>query len=191
LHDLIQRLASVAIVSVCLAIASAATAQDPPPPPPPPSDQDRSERSENDQRRDDARRNAAASHVVRKERGISKTRYRIGGIVGTYCGLGIGHAISGEYSSTGWIFTLGEIGSIFLLGYGLTESLGTNSTNPDAGEAKLMAGAVAFSVFRVVEVVDVWTRPTVASVRQPSDTAFAVGPVGDEGGLGALFQMRW
>src|SRR5205085_907677 len=51
---------------------------------------------------------------------ISDTRYVLGGVIGTYpIGLGLGHAIQGRYMDRGWIFTVGELGSLAVVLAGL------------------------------------------------------------------------
>jgi hypothetical protein len=191
-------MAALAALLICLLAGSAALAQEssePPPPPPPPDEKQQSPRNvEQTQRRQDARRNAAVGEAVRqRDRGISPLRYGLGGLVGTFYGLGIGHAIVGEWSNKGWIFTVGEIGSFVVIGAGLAQALPRNATDLERrrGGTIALAGAVAWSAFRFYEIYDVWTRPKVASVNKPVDTAFAVGPVGQEGGFGALLRLRW
>ncbi|MBI2373262.1 MAG: hypothetical protein HYV07_04620 [Deltaproteobacteria bacterium] len=39
---------------------------------------------------------------------ISQGRYITAGVVSIFFSLGIGHAVAGEWTSTGWVFTLGE-----------------------------------------------------------------------------------
>ncbi len=99
---------------------------------------------------------------------ISTTRYVIGGVLGTYpVGFGVGHAIQGRWSDTGWIFTAGEAGSaaVFLVGaLGCINNeldKGFNGKNDCTGlnEALLVTGIIGFVGFRIWEVVDVWSTP--------------------------------
>jgi hypothetical protein len=194
-----MRIAWAVVVALAATIwAPTAGAEPPAPPaPPPPVEQ---QADEDDQARQDAqpqqesRQRATTSPVVRDgKQPISKIRYVLGGLAGTYYGFGIGHAIVGEWSNKGWIFTVGEIGSFVVIGAGLAQALPRNATDLERrrGGTIALAGAVAWSAFRFYEIYDVWTRPKVASVNKPVDTAFAVGPVGQEGGFGALLRLRW
>lgn len=101
---------------------------------------------------------------------ISPERYICGGITGTLCGFGIGHAIQGRYKNKGWIFTLSEslaIGTIIsgVVVSSLSPELGSTSGHPDArailtyagvGIGLCALGGVAEAGFRIWEIVDVW-----------------------------------
>ena len=110
---------------------------------------------------------------------ITKGRYIAGGIVGTAVGFGVGHAINGEYRNIGWLFTLGEVGSIAtMIGgmvVGITDSI---EGNPDSKGLTLMAiGAIAMTGFRIWEIVDVWTRPIVIGIHVPPECCGPLPPI--------------
>ena len=191
MHHSTRRFAVAAALFASLFSSTTAFAG-PPPPPPPPEDEPTSPAADDtgDER---TQRNAAAAAAAYRSRGISRVRYAAGGLIGTFYGLGIGHAISGEWTSTGWIFTFGELASFGGILVGFAQVL--ENPDADAGEGALIFGSMgALTILRIVEIYDIWTRPEVAEasrVEQPSDTAFAVGPIGADGGFGALFQLRW
>lgn len=92
---------------------------------------------------------------------ISNAAYVIGGIVGTYpIGLGLGHAIQGRYSDKGWIFTVGELGSIAVAYAGIGDCFSDWSDRRDSCEGGLITlGLVGFLGFRIWEAIDVWAAP--------------------------------
>lgn len=105
------------------------------------------------------------------ERGeISTGRYIVGGILGTYPGFGIGHAIQGRYGSKGWIFTVGEVASAAVMvaafsdgclsGYGNIRDEGC-----DDNSGLLIVGIGAFLGFHIWEILDVWIAPPVQNKR--------------------------
>jgi hypothetical protein len=103
---------------------------------------------------------------------ISTARYVTAGVLGTFPGYGIGHAVAGEWSETGWIFTFGELTAAILIG--VTDALsGLSDTGPEGPPIALF---VVYGAFRVVEIVDIWTRPTVRSetVRSEPEAARAM-----------------
>jgi hypothetical protein len=92
---------------------------------------------------------------------IGTTAYIIGGVVGTYpIGLGVGHAIQGRYMDKGWIFTVGELGSVAvaLSGIGSCWDSAT-STSHSCNSGMLFLGAMGFVGFRIWEIIDVWAAP--------------------------------
>jgi proteasome assembly chaperone (PAC2) family protein len=96
---------------------------------------------------------------------ISKSRYVIGGIIGTYpIGFGVGHAIQNRWSDNGWIFTAGEVGSVILVAAGAMKCIDKISqsqggcTGTDGGTL-LTIGIVGFVGFRIWEILDVWIAP--------------------------------
>lgn len=70
----------------------------------------------------------------------------LGALGGTAIGFGVGHAIQGRYSRRGWVYTLTEIGSLFLPG----------------GVA-----VAAFLGLKVTESVDVWNYNYQQSMGYP------------------------
>ena len=95
---------------------------------------------------------------------ISTERYIIGGVVGTYpLGLGIGHAIQGRYSDSGYIFTIGELGSLAVLVAGVADCdddwWDSDEDNDDCDGGLVLLGAAGFVGFRIWEIIDLWATP--------------------------------
>lgn len=91
---------------------------------------------------------------------ISSGRYILGGIVGTYpLGFGLGHAIQGRYTEKGWIFTVGELGSIGVLYMGVGRCVNSWDWDSKCDSSLIMAGLIGFVFFRIWEIVDVWATP--------------------------------
>lgn len=99
------------------------------------------------------------------ERGeISTARYITGGILGTYpLGFGVGHAIQGRYHDKGWIFTVGELGSLAIAAAGASNCMDDSESGAKRwGKCKsglMVAGALAFTGFRIWEIFDLWFAP--------------------------------
>ena len=86
-----------------------------------------------------------------------------GGLLGTIVGFGTGHIVYGYYGRKGYIFTLGEVGSLLAFTVGAA-GLVTHCTLGDAngcGNSVLLifAGELGFVFFKVWEIIDVWTLP--------------------------------
>lgn len=100
------------------------------------------------------------------ERGeVDSGQYVVGGVVGTFVGLGIGQAIQGRYIPTGLIFTIGEMASIGLIVAGIadctaqsTENLFTHQTHHCSTVATAI-GVFGLLGFRIGEMVDLWATP--------------------------------
>jgi hypothetical protein len=91
-----------------------------------------------------------------------------GGLIALFFGLGVGQAVQGRWSDTGWIFTVGEIGSGALMIWGITqvfqncwdneyETSCDNGSN--SGGTAIVFGALALTGFRIWEVVDAFAGP--------------------------------
>jgi hypothetical protein len=102
----------------------------------------------------------------------------IGGAVASlFFGFGIGQAVQGRYSETGWIFTLGEAASFGLLIYGIVEAFGgtclsrdefgfcTNRETNSSGGVMIAGGLIGLLVFRVWEIVDAFGGPPKHNAR--------------------------
>ncbi|HEY8271909.1 MAG TPA: hypothetical protein VIG33_13545 [Pseudobdellovibrionaceae bacterium] len=91
---------------------------------------------------------------------ISTSSYVIGGILGTYpLGLGIGHAIQGRYMDKGWIFTVGELGSLAVVMGGVGSCLDSISNSSRCNGGAWFLGAMGYVGFRIWEIIDVWAAP--------------------------------
>lgn len=95
------------------------------------------------------------------ERGeISTTRYVVGGVLGTYpLGFGIGHAIQERYSDRGWIFTVGELGSIVVAAAGMGDCVTNWSSSGSCNGGLFFLGIFSFVGFRIWEIIDLWAVP--------------------------------
>lgn len=100
----------------------------------------------------------------------------LGGVLANvFIGFGIGQAIQGRWSERGWIFTLGETGSIALMIAGAVEIAGSHcdtelggcrsNNTSDSGAGLLVAGLVAYGVFYVWGIVDAAVGPSDHNLR--------------------------
>lgn len=91
---------------------------------------------------------------------ISTTAYVVGGIIGTYpVGFGVGHAIQGRYTDKGWIFTVGELGSLVVAYAGAGDCFSSMIAGDKCNGGLLFLGAAGFVGFRIWEIVDLWAAP--------------------------------
>lgn len=128
-----------------------------------------------------------------------------GGLLGTFWGLGLGHAVQGRWSDKGWMFTFGELGSFAMLTYGLVRCLEEdyyyddyrNDGGCDTAGLYLAAGAIGYAVFRIWEAIDVWHGPVVHNQKlrelrwrtgygAPRWSVFAAPAKGDGGGIAGI-----
>jgi hypothetical protein len=87
-----------------------------------------------------------------------------GGLASVFLGWGIGQAIQGRWSETGWIFTLGEAASLTAIIYGISQedcflAIDCEGDDGGGGEGFIIGGIVGILVFRVWEVVDAFAGP--------------------------------
>lgn len=106
---------------------------------------------------------------------ITGTEYILGGVIGSYLGFGIGHAIQGRYGRDGVKFTIGQSATITLIiigalscidhhydadYYDSPEYADTAARNRNrCHEYALWAGITGYFAFRIWEAVDVWSAP--------------------------------
>ena len=94
---------------------------------------------------------------------ISDASYIIGGILATYpLGLGIGHAVQGRYADTGYIFTIGELGSLAVLVAGIgdcSDDWWDEDDDEDCNGGLIFLGAAGYLGFRIWEAIDAWAVP--------------------------------
>lgn len=93
-----------------------------------------------------------------------------GAVVGTFFGFGTGHMVQSRWAEKGWIFTFGEAASMGLMIYGMSDCISGDAYhdefNPDTCSVEsILAGAIALSVFRIWEVIDVWAHPVQHNAR--------------------------
>lgn len=100
---------------------------------------------------------------------ISDGQHVGGGLVGTFFGFGLGHAVQGRWSEKGWMFTVGESAGIGLVMYGLIDCIEDDYYDEygddDCAWGSIAIGMVALSVFRIWELVDVWAGPAQHNAR--------------------------
>jgi hypothetical protein len=84
-----------------------------------------------------------------------------GGVVANWLfGFGIGQAIQGRWSDTGWIFTLGEAAGITLIVAGaLRTCFLCGSDEGDDGVALLIGGVIGYAAFHIWSIVDAAAGP--------------------------------
>ena len=88
-----------------------------------------------------------------------------GGLASLFLGFGIGQAVEGRWSDTGWIFSLGEPAAFGLVVYGAVQLAATcdtpnnGRTCSSSGGTALVAGALALTGLRIWEVVDAFIGP--------------------------------
>jgi hypothetical protein len=144
---------------------------------------------------------------------VSSEVYAIGGIVGTFIvPFGVGQAIHGRYLDTGWIFTVGELGSLGLAVAGVldqkctpqTVNLGFGTTSYETctfDTTKFWIGFGAYLGFRIWELLDLWIAPArqneayrraegkkAAAERR---TSYFLAPTSQGNALAAGFQLRF
>lgn len=148
------------------------------------------------------------------ERGpIGTGPYVAGGVLGTLLlPFGIGQAIQGRYADTGWIFTVGEVGSLVLVFAGASSTYYAYSSTTGYSRSfssingLAIAGAIGFVGFHIAEIIDLWTGPPAhnrayeraqqkqhAALSVPRRVSFApmaVSPMG-EAAPGASFTLRF
>lgn len=113
------------------------------------------------------------------ERGpISGGAWVGGGVLGTWVGFGLGHAVQGRWSDSGALFTVGETLSLAMMITGIVNTLGSsdftcsvdaqgqefctqrdNRTSETLWEGMAVASGIIFGVLRVWEIIDVWGGP--------------------------------
>ena len=128
----------------------------------------------------------------------------ISGAAAVVIGFGLGQAIEGRYSDTGWIFTLGEGGSLAAM---IAGAVGFNrcvlgaACNQNSGAvALLVGGALAYTGFHIWDVLDAFIAPSRQNARirevrrkygMPPVVPYAGVPQGGQSGMtaGLAFQF--
>ena len=100
---------------------------------------------------------------------IDQSTHVLGGLLGTFIGFGSGHIMYGMYGQRGWIYTAGEVGSLTLMIIGASRYnnnctvyyYGQNDCrDSSAGKTELVVGLTGWFLFRIAEIIDVWTAPS-------------------------------
>ena len=93
---------------------------------------------------------------------ISDGKHIGGGIAAFAIGFGVGQAVQGRWSDTGYIFTLGEGASMVALFYGLGRALScvdSDTTCNNDGGAWMLGGLLVYTVLHVWEIGDAFVVP--------------------------------
>lgn len=105
---------------------------------------------------------------------ISDTQHAGGVVANILFGFGVGQAIQGRYGETGWIFTLGELGSFTAMIVGLVQSFDDclandtvsggvgrlrGSSCSNNGEILFWGGLIGYLGFHVWSIADAITGP--------------------------------
>src|SRR5689334_6547254 len=101
---------------------------------------------------------------------ISDGRYVGGGLLSIFPGFGVGQAVQGRWSDRGWIFTLGETAAFGLMVYGISQddcflALYDCHDDGDDGAGEFVTGLLAFTGFRIWEIIDAWAVPPMHNAR--------------------------
>ncbi len=102
----------------------------------------------------------AEEHALLSEGEISLGAHAGGVAANWLLGFGIGQAIQGRWSDTGWMFTLGEAAGITLMVTGALRLCidCAEGENEDAG-VLLVGGLISYAVFHIWSIVDAATGP--------------------------------
>jgi hypothetical protein len=136
---------------------------------------------------------------------IDDTQHIVGGLVGTFFGLGLGHAVQGRMEDKGWMFLGGEVAGVaaIIIGVGMCVDEGVSDLGfedeHDCPTWLIAGGVIALGVFRLWELVDVWAGPVWHNqrVREARARAFRpfVAPTlrldGSVGGMQAGLSLRF
>ena len=104
---------------------------------------------------------------------ISEGQYITGGVIGTVFGFGIGHAVQGRWTKTGWIHTTLQVGGVVVVTASYLWALPLMFTPDEKGTVTVMGiillttivtGGVAFWGSKIWEIVDVWRVPSSMKV---------------------------
>lgn len=111
-----------------------------------------------------------------------------GGLVATFVGFGVGHAVQGRWSERGWIFTVGETAGLGLMVYGLGKSA-SSCVDAEGGECGtsglgfIAGGAIALTGLHLWETIDAFVAPIghnrrvrAAKLRAGMRSGYAVTP---------------
>jgi len=93
---------------------------------------------------------------------ISDGKHIGGGLAAVFFGFGVGQAVQGRWSDTGYIFTLGEGASMVALFYGLGRALScvdADTSCSNDGGAWMVGGLLAYTALHVWEIADAFVVP--------------------------------
>lgn len=146
----------------------------------------------------------AEEHALLAQGEISEGAHMGGAALALFVGAGIGQAVQGRWSDTGWIFTFGELAAGGLLIYGIvgiSDDLADDATNRDDRDCHncvsyIVVGALAISALRLWGTIDALAAPSshnrrVREVRMKAGMPMYslrpyVGPGRDGGGVAGV-----
>ena len=92
---------------------------------------------------------------IRGEIGLAQ--YITGGVLAYAVGFGIGHAVQGRWTETGWMYTLGDAAALTGIIAGSFDCNTGRGRREDCG--LFTASLVGFFAIRIVQIVDAWVAP--------------------------------
>ncbi len=86
-----------------------------------------------------------------------------GGLLGTFFGLGLGHAAQGRFREKGWVFFAGELVTGYAWFWSLFQCVGDidDDNDDDCNETMLVGSMFAFAALHIWEIADVWGHPVL------------------------------
>ena len=104
------------------------------------------------------------------------SRYIAGGILGTYVGFGLGHAVHGTWREIGWLFTYGELMAVGSITTGMVMTDG-DLNQSELAETMVISGFLVWGGLRIWQTLDVWLRPIIKGyIGQPTSRPIALMP---------------
>ena len=107
---------------------------------------------------------------------INQGQYIAGGVIGTVFGFGIGHAVQGRWTKTGWIHTALQVGAtgVLVAGYMPLIVAFLSDTKGNNNVVLSVIGSIVLLGAKVWEIVDVWAVPS--SMKVVSQNRVVYGP---------------
>ncbi|MGE0869422.1 MAG: hypothetical protein AB7P03_12725 [Kofleriaceae bacterium] len=104
-------------------------------------------------------------HELLEEGEISSGQHVGGVVLNLAFGFGLGQAVQGRWGDTGWIFTLGHVGSAALFMTGIARAFddcplfNTGGCDDDGAGWMIVTGVIGFTVFYAWGAIDAVTGP--------------------------------
>ena len=138
------------------------------------------------------------SDSVSHTKTMTNAQYIAGGVVSIFASFGIGQAIQGRWSESGWIFTVGQaivVGGIVTTSVVLVDSITSKKFSTGALVGYGLFGLAGFALW-IWELVDTWSLPSHYKIAQ--EPKFQVSPIYtahyrdmNTGGLGLSFKYNF
>ena len=107
---------------------------------------------------------------------ISPAQYVSGGVVGSFLGLGLGHAAQGRWTSSGIYYTGSQLAGTSLFIYGMhctfMTSFEENNSESEKCSKQATLGFSVVLISRIFEVVDLWSYDNVRWGGEFSNTSY-------------------